>query len=355
MFSHKQFNTNPHNTLIPSIVLLLCVFLFTLPAKAINNSNNLNINVLSLVGESTRLWPTAFNKGLYNGLIHHDHDFTGNTITANLYGALGDKGLIKEQLEQLNTIFENRSIQYVTTANARIAQALKEAPDFLPFARRILLAQTPASQLDTIEVSDEGVFATVGARYEKSFESMLTLAKPDHVYVVGETTNEGSKPMSLHFKERIDRAFPSVKITYLYTQDVIDIIDTLAEAPANSAVYYLMKRRDSDNSNYRPLDSIKAIQKATTHLPVFSYWGPLTHEGSTGGYVISPEAWGRKVVDYIATYENGDLPNVLADDAFATIINDSQATRFGIDPDDLLTPYQLIDIQRGYLENNAEK
>ena len=327
--------------------------------QVIAEQNKNNIIVLSLVSESSRLWPSAYNKGindsLNNGQINDSLSFTGDLITANLYGALSNSSLLKEQLIAISKQFENRQIDYVTTSNRFIAKALDDLDDFLPFSKRILLTQDPSKREDYIEVSDESLTVNLGAHYEKSFGVMLSMANPDKVYVIGDTTLESTKSMSLLFQEQINNKYPLADISYLFTQDVSAIIDLLSTSPDNSAVYFLTKRRDSDNKNYRTIHSFRAIEKEVQHIPIFTYWGPIVSEGSVGGYVVSPEKWGRSLLNYIDSFERGEQPKPSSDDAFETIIDDKLTSLHDLNIQESLKPYRLINIQSGYLEKNVFK
>ncbi len=107
------------------------------------------------------------------------------------------------------------------------------------------------------------------------------------------------------------------------------LLQTVADLPKGSAIYYLLVFRDGKGGRITPFQAAKMIT-ARASAPMFSHWSSLMGSGIIGGYQLSGERVGHIAARFIMAHAQGELLKVDLKDAFGIYYDWHQLKRWGI-------------------------
>ncbi len=129
--------------------------------------------------------------------------------------------------------------------------------------------------------------------FAKGFETITrTMPEVERVYAILPSSRRTEVEDTWSFE--YESQFELELLDDAYTNQ--EIVDTLANVPANSAILYLGRTTDSITSEGLPILLVKEITELNT-APLFSVQSTLMRAGSVGGYVVHAKDLGRKIID----------------------------------------------------------
>ena len=129
--------------------------------------------------------------------------------------------------------------------------------------------------------------------FAKGFETITrTMPEVERVYAILPSSRRTEVEDTWSFD--YESQFELELLDDAYTNQ--EIVTTLANVPANSAILYLGRTTDSITSEGLPILLVKEITELNT-APLFSVQSTLMRAGSVGGYVVHAKDLGRKIID----------------------------------------------------------
>ena len=221
--------------------------------------------------------------------------------------------LIDESVEHLQRdIFVERIDAYRTGNNRRLDEiALSLIDKHQGHYPNLIVAENNAAlwvanrvnellgteiKINAVNVSSQAIAGFSKAEmfnFAKGFETITrTMPEVERVYAILPSSRRTEVEDTWSFD--YESQFELELLDDAYTNQ--EIVTTLANVPANSAILYLGRTTDSITSEGLPILLVKEITELNT-APLFSVQSTLMRAGSVGGYVVHAKDLGRKIID----------------------------------------------------------
>ncbi len=173
--------------------------------------------------------------------------------------------------------------------------------------------------------------------FKASLESALNLQpKTRRVYVIC-----GASVPDKHYEVMARRQFQEfegrVTFTYLTDMPLPDLLQTVANLPADSIIYHLLLTEDGEGNKFIPVESLEMIA-AAANVPVYSFSEGSIGRGNVGGRVQSLGMGARLTAELGLRILNGERPATVSLDPkqmTVTAFDWRQLRRWGISEENL--------------------
>ncbi len=180
----------------------------------------------------------------------------------------------------------------------------------------------------------------------KNIETILSLfPHTRQIYVIS-----GSGPDEIDeleaLKQQISDMNLSVPVTYLINQSHNELLPQISKIPRDSAILYISYAQDINGNHFSPEDSLSRIY-TIAQAPIFGPIETYINKGIVGGYLLSPEMYGKEIGSLAlqALQGNGTKPERLNPENIRIYKFDwNELSRFGVDPATL--PKESIIVNR---------
>lgn len=197
-------------------------------------------------------------------------------------------------LQTVQAKYQHSKIDVLVAESIPAIQFLQDFPQLLPNAKR-LYAQTGARFLKQPPAG----FLNLDVDYLHSVMEMLRIRKPKHIYVIGEMKNRAGKERLDSLKLAFDIAAKNVEVIILDDTRLPELGARLRGLPKHSAIFCLPLFGPNAQGEYvTPKEAIQILSQ-DANAPIFTAWETLMGSGILGGYMLSAELVGKKIIKTI--------------------------------------------------------
>jgi len=189
----------------------------------------------------------------------------------------------------IKTKYNNISLSSIVAESLPAVTALQSRPQIFPDVRRILVA-TGGSQTRTRDNKTSVI--PVQSDYASSIQEMVRLISPSKLFVIIDTLSPGGAKRRDNFASALAQVAPNLNVEFLENLPLPALLDSVANVPSGSALYYLLIFQDGNGTPQNPAEIARAISGAAKG-PLFTNWSIFLGKGVLGGYMISGERIGQ--------------------------------------------------------------
>nr|WP_319539054.1 ABC transporter substrate binding protein [uncultured Methanospirillum sp.] len=168
----------------------------------------------------------------------------------------------------------------------------------------------------------------------KNIETILSLfPHTRQIYVIS-----GSGPDEIDeleaLKQQISDMNLSVPVTYLINQSHNELLPQISKIPRDSAILYISYAQDINGNHFSPEDSLSRIY-TIAQAPIFGPSETYVNRGIVGGYLLSPEMYGKEIGSLALQALQGNITNqgeLDPEDLRIYKFDWNELSRFNIDP-----------------------
>ena len=310
-----------------TIVGALVAMLLSLPAGAqprktilILLDENRDLPGLAMISESLR--------ATFQAQLHGEVEFLTESLTLSQFQDPGYRGVLRDHFRRK---YADKRIDLIVAVMQPSLEFLLDDPTLFAGVP-IVFCSIDASYLQTHTLPVNVTGVTVQREYAPTVDLALRL-QPGlrDLYVIGGTSAFDRQLVAL---AQADLAVYERKlhIRYLTDRTVPEILETVRNLPARSAILYLSFFRDAAGHSFVPhdlLDKITAVANAPTFVAIDQY----VDHGAVGGHVYSVDTHGRQAAEMGVRVLRGEKPAVVEQPAYRDVFDWRQLERWGFDED----------------------
>jgi signal transduction histidine kinase len=291
---HRQPLRHSYFANFLALLIAGCAAFAALPRAADAAERPAPLNVLVLSSWFQDLpWQRAFDAGLQDGLEESGRPY-------NLYVEFLDAGRFPEEQQRdalaafLRGKYRGKGIDVVIAESIPAVRFLIDNPDLFGGVRRLYI-QTGA-KLDKVKAS-QTIISDVD--YEAAVAEMVRLARPKHIYVIGDTNNKSAEHRLKTFKAALDAKAAGIDAEFLSDLAMDALLAKVSHLPEDSVIFCMPIFKDGKDGRLTPRKGAGIIA-ARANAPVFSAWETMLGTGILGGFMLSSERIGRLAAMEIA-------------------------------------------------------
>ena len=197
----------------------------------------------------------------------------------------------------------------------------------------VVVCGADASDVDGKALPDN----VTGVLVKRTFAPTLDLAlrlQPDtrNVFIVGGTARFDRQIQAIARRD-LQPFEPRVSITWLTALPMNELLQTVAQLPKHSVIYYLTLFADSAGSTFIPHEALSRITRAA-NVPVYVSVDQFVGLGAVGGHVYSLSTHGEQAAQIGVRILRGEAPSAIplvALTAHTNMFDWRQLRRWGLD------------------------
>ncbi|MEG3618043.1 PAS domain-containing sensor histidine kinase [Magnetovibrio sp. PR-2] len=198
----------------------------------------------------------------------------------------------------LEAKYADKSIDLIVTEGYHAAQFLHDRPNLLQTAERLIVER--GFKLPNVNS------LSIGLDFSNALLEVDRLVKPKTVYVVADANSEWEKARVGKVREALADINVGFKTEFLLSLPMDELLERVAFLPEDSAIFYALVFSDGNGNRMKPYQAARLIADRA-NVPMFSHWRVLLGSGTLGGYLLSGERVGKRVVDTILNVEGSNV------------------------------------------------
>ena len=209
-----------------------------------------------------------------------------------------DKSFYGPFARYIEAKYAKQSIDLIVTEGFHAAQFLIERPELLKNAERLSIER--GFHFDGVNT------LSIGLDFSNALQEVDRLVKPKTIYIVADAKSEWEQIRVGKVREALNKIDVGFKAEFLLNLPLDELLEKVANLPKDSAIFYVLVFSDGRGNRLTPYQA--AIQiAAKANAPMFSHWRTLVGSGIVGGYLLSGERVGQRVVGSILNVEDSNV------------------------------------------------
>ncbi len=248
-------------------------------------------NILMIFSWHKRMpWQMEIEKGVeqYYKALPSKPNLFYEYMDAGHFNGQGQIDIFKEYLSKK---YAGYRIDHVIFESAPAGKLFTSYPDLFQGARKYLLNPGPISKK---ALKNRSVVIPVNIDTQRAAKELLKISRGKTIYLVAGATEPSRKRVEI-FLDLFPKLNPDQKVKSLIGLPMDQLCKKVSQLDKDGVIFYLLIMRDGAGVCHTPYDAAAQISQNAT-VPVYSLWTSLLGSGVVGGYLLSGEMVGERMI-----------------------------------------------------------